>query len=99
MTDKELTKAALDIYRKACKDLECLVKSQGVPVYESMYGMRRWYKHNDNSSMVSNGQELMHDIMSGRVKLQKGNMLVQATPKAVQKLKEKIIKDIVDECR
>lgn len=49
MTDRELTKAAIAIYRKACEEIENLIKAQGVPVYTSMYGMRRWFKHNDNS--------------------------------------------------
>ena len=49
MTDRELTKAAIAIYRKACKEIENLIKAQGVPVYISMYGMRRWFKHKDNS--------------------------------------------------
>lgn len=64
-----------------------------------MYGMRRWFKHNDNSQMVVNGRELMRDIDNGRVKLSKGNMLVQATPESVKKLKNKIVKDIVEDCR
>ena len=76
MTDRELTKAAIAIYRKACEEIENLIKVQGIPVYTSMYGMRRWFKHNDNSSMVVNGRELLRDIDSGRVKLSKGNMLV-----------------------
>lgn len=99
MTDKELTKAVITIYRKACKDIENLVKAQGVPVYTSMYGMRRWFKHNDNSQMVVNGRELLRDIDNGRVKLSKGNILAQATPESVKKLKNKIIKDIVEDCR
>ena len=49
MTDRELTKAAIAIYRKACKEIENLIKAQGIPVYTSMYGMRRWFKHKDNS--------------------------------------------------
>ena len=99
MTDRELTKAAIAIYRKACEEIENLIKAQGVPVYTSMYGMRRWFKHNDNSQMVVDGRELMRDIDSGRVKLSKGNMLVQATPESVKKLKNKIVKDIVEDCR
>lgn len=99
MTDRELTKAAIAIYRKACEEIENLIKAQGVPVYTSMYGMRRWFKHNDNSQMVVNGRELMRDIDGGRVKLSKGNMLVQATPESVKKLKNKIVKDIVEDCR
>lgn len=99
MTDRELTKAAIAIYRKACEEIENLIKAQGVPVYTSMYGMRRWFKHNDNSSMVVNGRELLRDIDGGRVKLSKGNMLVQATPESVKKLKNKIVKDIVEGCR
>ena len=99
MTDRELTKAAIAIYRKACEEIENLIKAQGVPVYTSMYGMRRWFKHNDNSQMVVDGRELLRDIDGGRVKLSGGNMLVQATPEAVKKLKNKIIKDIVDDCR
>lgn len=99
MTDRELTKAAIAIYRKACEEIENLIKAQGVPVYTSMYGMRRWFKHNDNSQMVVNGRELLRDIDGGRVKLSKGNMLVQATPESVKKLKNKIIKDIVEDCR
>ena len=99
MTDRELTKAAIAIYRKACEEIENLIKAQGVPVYTSMYGMRRWFKHNDNSSMIVNGRELLRDIDNGRVKLSKGNMLVQATPESVKKLKNKIIKDIVEDCR
>jgi len=98
MTDKELTKAVIAIYRKACNEIENLVKAQGVPVYTSMYGMRRWFKHNDNSQMVVSGRELMRDIDGGRVKLSKGNMLVQATPESVKKLKNKIVKDIVKDC-
>ena len=85
MTNKELTKAVVSIYRKACADMEALIKSQSVPVYTNMYGMRRWFKHNDNSQMVVNGRELMRDIDGGRVKLSKGNMLVQATPESVKK--------------
>lgn len=99
MTDRELTKAAIAIYKKACEEIENLIKAQGVPVYTSMYGMRRWFKHNDNSQMVVNGRELMRDIDGGRVKLSKGNMLVQATPESVKKLKNKIVKDIVEDCR
>lgn len=99
MTDRELTKAVIVIYRKACEEIENLIKAQGVPVYTSMYGMRRWFKHNDNSSMVVNGRELLRDIDGGRVKLSKGNMLVQATPESVKKLKNKIVKDIVEDCR
>ena len=99
MTDRELTKAAIAIYRKACEEIENLIKAQGVPVYTSMYGMRRWFKHNDNSQMVVDGRELMRDIDGGRVKLSKGNMLVQATPESVKKLKNKIVKDIVEDCR
>lgn len=99
MTDRELTKAAIAIYRKACEEIENLIKAQGVPVYTSMYGMRRWFKHNDNSQMVVNGRELMRDIDGGRVKLSKGDMLVQATPESVKKLKNKIVKDIVEDCR
>lgn len=99
MTDRELTKAAIAIYRKACEEIENLIKAQGVPVYTSMYGMRRWFKHNDNSQMVVNGRELLRDIDGGRVKLSKGNMLVQATPESVKKLKNKIIKDIIKDCR
>ena len=99
MTDRELTKAAIAIYKKACEEIENLIKAQGVPVYTSMYGMRRWFKHNDNSQMVVDGRELMRDIDGGRVKLSKGNMLVQATPESVKKLKNKIVKDIVEDCR
>lgn len=99
MTDRELTKAAIAIYRKACEEIENLIKAQGVPVYTSMYGMRRWFKHNDNSQMIVDGRELMRDIDGGRVKLSKGNMLVQATPESVKKLKNKIVKDIVEDCR
>lgn len=99
MTDRELTKAAIAIYRKACEEIENLIKAQGVPVYTSMYGMRRWFKHNDNSQMVVDGRELLRDIDGGRVKLSKGNMLVQATPESVKKLKNKIVKDIVEDCR
>lgn len=98
MTDRELTKAVIAIYRKACDEIENLVKAQGVPVYTSMYGMRRWFKHNDNSQMVVSGRELMRNIDGGRVKLSKGNMLVQATPESVKKLKNKIVKDIVKDC-
>ena len=64
-----------------------------------MYGMRRWFKHNDNSQRVVNGRELLRDIDSGRVNLSKGNMLVQATPESIKKLKNKIVKDIVEDCR
>ena len=99
MTDRELTKAVIMIYRKACEEIGNLIKAQGVPVYTSMYGMRRWFKHNDNSSMIVNGRELLRDIDNGRVKLSKGNMLVQATPESVKKLKNKIVKDIVEDCR
>ena len=56
MTDRELTKAAIAIYRKACKEIENLIKAQGVSVYTSTYGMRSWLKHNDNSQMVVNGR-------------------------------------------
>ena len=49
--------------------------------------------------MVVNGRELLRDIDGGRVKLSKGNMLVQATPESVKKLKNKIVKDIVEDCR
>ena len=99
MTDRELTKAVIAIYRKACEEIENLIKAQGVPVYTSMYGMRRWFKHNDNSQMVVNGCELLRDIYGGRIKLSKGNMLVQATPESIKKLKNKIVKDIVEDCR
>ena len=61
--------------------------------------MRRWFKHNDNSSAVTNGRDLLHDIANGRIKLRKGSMLVQATPEAVKKLKNKIARDIVEDCR
>ena len=64
-----------------------------------MYGMRSWFKHNDNSQMVVNGRELLRDIDSGRVNLSKGNMLVQATPESIKKLKNKIAKDIIKDCR
>lgn len=99
MTDRELTKAAIAIYRKACKEIENLIKAQGVPVYTGMYGMRRWFKHKDNSQMVVNGRKLLQDIDNGRVKLSKDSMLVQATPESVKKLKNKIVKDIVEDCR
>ena len=99
MTDRELTKAVIAIYRKACEEIENLIKAQGVPVYTSMYGMRRWFKHNDNSQMVVNGCELLRDIYGGRIKLSKGNMLVQATPESIKKLKNKIVKDIVEDCK
>ena len=99
MTDRELTKAAIAIYRKACKEIENLIKAQGVSVYTSTYGMRSWLKHNDNSQRVVNGRELLRDIDSGRVNLSKGNMLVQATPESIKKLKNKIVKDIVEDCR
>ena len=99
MTDRELTKATIAIYRKACKEIENLIKAQGVSVYTSTYGMRNWFKHNDNSQMVVNGRELLRDIDSGRVNLSKGNMLVQATPESIKKLKNKIVKDIVEDCR
>lgn len=49
--------------------------------------------------MVVNGRELLRDISGGRVKLNKSNMLVQATPESVKKLKNKIVKDIVEDCR
>ena len=99
MTDKDLTKAVIAIYRKACEEIENLIKAQGVPVYTSMYGMRRWFKHNDHSQMVVNGCELLRDIYGGRIKLSKGNMLVQATPESIKKLKNKIVKDIIKDCR
>lgn len=99
MTDIELTKAVIGIYRKACADAISLVKAQGVPVYTSMYGMRRWFKHNDNSSLVSDGRELLNDVASGMVKAQRGSALAQATPSAVKKLKDKIVKEIVRNCR
>ena len=99
MTDRELTKAVIAIYRKAREEIENLIKAQGVPVYTNMYGMRRWFKHNDNSQMVVDGRELMRDIYDGRVKLSKGNMLAQATPESVKKLKNRIVKDIVEDCR
>lgn len=84
MTDRELTKAVIAIYRKACEEIENLIKAQGVSVYTSTYGMRSWFKHNDNSQMVVNGRELLRDIDSGRVNLSKGNMLVQATPEFIK---------------
>ena len=49
--------------------------------------------------MVVNGRKLLQDIDSGRVKLSKDSMLVQATPESVKKLKNKIVKDIVEDCR
>lgn len=98
MTDKELTKTVIAIYKKACADIENVIKAQGVPVYSSIYGMRRRFKHNDNSDVVVNGRELMRDIDNGRVRLSRGNMLVQATPEAVKKLKTKIAKDIIQDC-
>lgn len=97
MTDKELTKAVVSIYRKACADMEALIKSQSVPVYTSMYGMRRWFKHNDNSQMVTNGKNLMYDVVQGRITMK--DPLAQASPAAVKKLKNKIVRDIVDDCR
>lgn len=94
-----MTKAAIAIYRKACRELENFIKAQGVPVYTSMYGMRRWLKHNDNSQIVVDGRELLRDIDNERINLRKGNTLAQATPEAVKKLKNKIVKDIVKDCR
>lgn len=99
MTDRELTKAVIMIYRKAGEEIGNLIKAQGVPVYIGMYGMRRWFKHNDNSYMVVNGRKLLRDIAGGRVTLSKNNMLVQATSESVKKLKNKIVKDIVEDCR
>lgn len=99
MTDRELTKAVIMIYRKAGEEIGNLIKAQGVPVYIGVYGMRRWFKHNDNSYMVVNGRELLRDIAGGRVTLSKNNMLVQATSESVKKLKNKIVKDIVEDCR
>lgn len=99
MTDKELTKTVIAIYKKACEEIGNLIKAQGVPVYTSMYGMRRWFKHNDNSQMVVSGRKLMQDIAGERIKLSKDSMLVQATPESVKKLKNKIVKDIVEDCR
>ena len=49
--------------------------------------------------MVVNGHKLLQDIDSGRVKLSKDSMLVQATPESVKKLKNKIVNDIVEDCR
>lgn len=49
--------------------------------------------------MIVNGRKLLQDIDSGRVKLSKDSMLVQATPESVKKLKNKIVKDIVEDCR
>lgn len=49
--------------------------------------------------MVVNGRKLLQDIDSGRVKLSKDSMLVQATPESVKKLKNKIVNDIVEDCR
>ena len=49
--------------------------------------------------MVVNGRKLLQDIDSGRVKLSKDSMLVQATPESVKKLENKIVKDIVEDCR
>lgn len=59
--------------------------------------MRRWFKHNDNSSLVTNGKSLMFDIAQGRISMK--DKLVQASPASVRKLKNKIIKDIVEDCR
>ena len=97
MTNKELTKAVVSIYRKACADMEALIKSQSVPVYTNMYGMRRWFKHNDNSQIVTNGKSLMYDVVQGRITMK--DPLAQATPSAVKKLKNKIVRDVVDDCR
>ena len=49
--------------------------------------------------MIVSGRELLRDIAGERIKLSKDNMLVQATPESVKKLKNKIVKDIVEDCR
>lgn len=49
--------------------------------------------------MIVSGRELLQDIAGERVTLSKDNMLVQATPESVKKLKNKIVKDIVEDCR
>lgn len=41
----------------------------------------------------------MQDIAGERIKLSKDSMLVQATPESVKKLKNKIVKDLVEACR
>jgi len=49
--------------------------------------------------MIVSGRELLQDIAGERIKLSKDNMLVQATPESIKKLKNKIVKDIVEDCR
>lgn len=99
MTDTELTKAAVSIYRKACDDLGKLIKAQGVPIYRSAYALRRQFRHNDDSGIVTSGKDLLSEIATKRVTAAPGSTLAQATPSAVARLKNKIVKDIVSECR
>lgn len=93
MTSGEFTKAAKAIFRNAVRRIDDLIRSQNADVYRSEYGMRRKYKHNDDSDRITNGHDVIYDIMAGK----RDNFAV-ATPAAVERLKRKIAEDEVDIC-
>lgn len=97
MTDRELTKKAIAVYKKACADLEKLVKEQECPVYYGDYYMRAYFRSGDGSGVVKSGGDLLRDIIDGRINAKQP--LRQATPAAVRKMKRKLVKEALETFR